>query len=659
MIKYIVFATILILSISIGRAQTSLTDSIHSLKAVEIKKNRTGDNNIGARVSQLNATIVEANSTQTLGTLLNDNSLIYIRSMGQGGVATSSFRGTSSSHTQVNWNGITINPASNGSFDFSLFPTFFTDDVALYHGNNYQKNGSGALGGSINLNNTDNRINWGENKLHSTVLTEIGAFKTYTGGIKTTYTTNRLYSNTRLYYQDSENDFKYENRVFSATPYKEHRKNAQYTQFGIMQELRYKLSENDQLYTNIWYMDNKNHLPQPLIADITFPENTRNKNLRSIINYKGAKGKNNYNFSAAYLLNNYHYQKNDLNTTNIKDKSNSKTHSFITKADYSYQISPDIFVSASLNYKYELMHMETLAKSHSNTSPDGNKLSQHRNTASFQSNMLWKISNPLDFNIQVMGELNDHKFTPTYSAGISYELIKNSLFIQSSTAYNYHYPTLNDMYNHNGNTTLKAEKGFSYDATINFNTDISERLYFKASASYYTMTIHDWIIWLRLGGNSLAQPQNVDKVLAHGAEITTETSLHTGSLWHRLFLNYAYSPSRNKSKGTFESDKSYNKQLPYIPEQKWNAKYLLKVKDFSLSYGISYTGKRYVTPDSEKSTPSSLIHDAQVGYLLHFNQNYKVQLKLRIDNLFDEYYESTKYYPMSLRSWYVSAQFTF
>ena len=77
--------------------------------------------------------------------------------MGQGGVATSSFRGTSSSHTQVNWNGITINPASNGSFDFSLFPTFFTDDVALYHGNNYQKNGSGALGGSINLNNTDIR----------------------------------------------------------------------------------------------------------------------------------------------------------------------------------------------------------------------------------------------------------------------------------------------------------------------------------------------------------------------------------------------------------------------------------------------------------------------------------------------------------------------
>ncbi|MBP6068561.1 MAG: TonB-dependent receptor plug domain-containing protein, partial [Bacteroides sp.] len=114
---------------------------------------RSKEVNIGTRVSKLDEGLLLDNQTKSLSEVLADHSTIYIKSLGQGALSTSSFRGTSSSHTQVNWNGININPAMSSSFDFSQIPAFFTDGVSLYHGSSHLKGGSGGLGGSINLSN--------------------------------------------------------------------------------------------------------------------------------------------------------------------------------------------------------------------------------------------------------------------------------------------------------------------------------------------------------------------------------------------------------------------------------------------------------------------------------------------------------------------------
>ena len=39
----------------------------------------------------------------------------------------------------------------SGTFDFSQIPVFFTDNINLYYGGSHVKNGSGAIGGSVNL----------------------------------------------------------------------------------------------------------------------------------------------------------------------------------------------------------------------------------------------------------------------------------------------------------------------------------------------------------------------------------------------------------------------------------------------------------------------------------------------------------------------------
>ena len=94
------------------------------------------------KTTQIESDIISQNAARSLADVLAENSLLYIKSLGQGAQATSSFRGTSSSHTQVLWNGININSATLGNFDFSLIPGFFVDELNIYSGVAQMRGGS-------------------------------------------------------------------------------------------------------------------------------------------------------------------------------------------------------------------------------------------------------------------------------------------------------------------------------------------------------------------------------------------------------------------------------------------------------------------------------------------------------------------------------------
>ena len=67
----------------------------------------------------------------TVAELLSENSVIYIKSYGSGGLSTASFRGTGAGHTQLTWNDININNPMVGQFDLSLVPAGFIDDINI------------------------------------------------------------------------------------------------------------------------------------------------------------------------------------------------------------------------------------------------------------------------------------------------------------------------------------------------------------------------------------------------------------------------------------------------------------------------------------------------------------------------------------------------
>ena len=165
---------------------------------------------VGTKVTVLSQIEIERNRTKSLSELLLEASSIQIKSMGQGAMATASFRGTAASHTQVLWNGISLNSPQLGSFDFSQIPIYFVDDIALHHGGSAQSEGSGALGGSVNFSNSSKAVE----RPSFSVLTEVASNKTFTEALTAKFTKKNLTSSTRVYYQQSENNFRYLNKVY-------------------------------------------------------------------------------------------------------------------------------------------------------------------------------------------------------------------------------------------------------------------------------------------------------------------------------------------------------------------------------------------------------------------------------------------------------------
>src|SRR5690606_5662237 len=63
---------------------------------------------VGSKIYKIDSASVAQGHQQTLSELISRKSPIYFKNYGQGMLSTVSFRGTSSNHTAVLWNGINI-----------------------------------------------------------------------------------------------------------------------------------------------------------------------------------------------------------------------------------------------------------------------------------------------------------------------------------------------------------------------------------------------------------------------------------------------------------------------------------------------------------------------------------------------------------------------
>ncbi len=630
------------ISIEAQNAKTITGSRLDSV-IVRGKQKTVNEVTVGMRVSNLSETLLKGNQTKSLSELLSDNTMVYIKSLGQGALATSSFRGTSSGHTQVNWNGININPAMSGSFDFSQIPVFFADNVSLYHGSGHLKNGTGALGGSININND---ADWRDSTKLS-AFAEIGSYDTYTVAASVRFLgSNSLYK-TRLYYQNSENDYRYLNKVLKKDDFHEYRKEAKYNMAGVMQEAYFKLKGEADIFSNLWFQHGNRRLPQPIIVNVTQHEKQRDDALKYIIGYKNNIGRHQFSVKGAYMLNLLGYEKWYDNDYFRGEQSDNRSQSIHVVGDYSCQSSSKLNLSGSLNYSHDFVDATSYSKK-----------VVSRDVLALQGGALWDIGSHLKLNGHIMVEMNDNRYAPTFSAGLSSPLIDGLLTAKANVSYNYKFPNMNDLYwQPGGNPDLLPEKGFSYDATLTFTPQIGDFIYLKTEATGYMMNIDNWIMWLPTM-NWYWEPRNVQNVLSYGLEVLTECNLVLDNIKAKLGVNYSYSPSVNRERN-FAEDNTYYKQLPYIPLHKANVRLAVDWKKFSFSYQVCYTGKRYTSADESYSTTAYTIHDVELKKEISISRKCGLTPKLRINNLFDAYYESTQYYPMPLRNISGSLMLTF
>ena len=144
--------TIFISSVCALQAQ-AVIDTI-DLPEVRLEHDRLRTHAIATDVEVFQGDDLGEFSSHSLADFLSENTSFYFKKYGA--LATPSFRGTSSAHTLVLWNGIPINSIANGLIDFSILPANTADELAIVYGGDGSVFGSGAIGGSVHLNSINN-----------------------------------------------------------------------------------------------------------------------------------------------------------------------------------------------------------------------------------------------------------------------------------------------------------------------------------------------------------------------------------------------------------------------------------------------------------------------------------------------------------------------
>ena len=219
---------------------------------------------------------------------------------------------------------------------------------------------------------------------------------------------------------------------------------------------------------------------------------------------------------------------------------------------------------------------------------------------------------------------------------------------------------MNDLYfKPGGNPGLEPEKGFTYDAGIEWEIS-RKRFQLRGNASAFDSYIKDWILWTP-NTKGYWQPSNVKEVHNYGVETTLEAGLkirkHTLA---SLTANYAFTPSINKGEQSGGNDASYGKQLCYVPRHSANLSARVQWKSWALQYKWVHYSERFTTTSNEVSYITGRLKPYFMSDIT-LEKTFRLRhldasVKGVVNNLFDTDYVTVLSRPMAGRNFEVFIQ---
>lgn len=631
----------------------------------------------GVKRQKLDTLVLSSLASNSLSQVLSENTPIFIKSYGRGSMASASFRGTAPSHTKVLWNDIEINNPMLGMVDFSLIPTWFIDDVSIAYGAASLQKTTGALGGSIELNN---KAQWNKGWNFHT-LTSLGEYHTYDQFFSGNYSTKKWSVKTKTFYSSSKNDFKFINHdiILSVdlsdgkkTHPKQTQTQAEYEKYGLMQELYYRASEKDIISTKIWWQKSDRNLPM-LSSDEKNDRkeiedeiklNNFNKqydqSVRAVAKWKHYESNLQYTTNLGYIFSNLDYfydvRLYDGTITRRID-SKSTVNSCFAKTNLSFDLGPKTKFYSTYNFQmHKVDSKETVNKT---------QYEKSRTEMNLMLNAEHYWTKNLIQNVSLQAPVTDGNIDPLiWVAGLQYQRIEKNVFrIQTNFTKNFHRPTLNDLYfQPGGNADLKHEKGYTGEIDLGYSI-ISLGAKLDLDATYYQSKIKDWILWLPNGNRGYWEPMNVKKVETKGLELKAKLNGKINTkIQYKLIANYAITKSINCGDKYGEEDLSYKKQLPYIPKKSANVIASVIWKNTNLLTHFNYYSRRYTTTSNESNTLRDYLYSCYINNV-SLSQSFvlfsklKAKLQIKINNVFDEKYRSILQRPMPGRNYTILIDF--
>ncbi len=554
---------------------------------------------------QLIADSIIKNSYESLGSLLQKQANFYFKQNGNGMVSSISLRGTSASQTGVYWNGISINSALNGQTDFNTLQGNSFDEIEVRKGGGSVLLGNGSIGGAVNLKD---KVSFEQRQL-AMLLAGAGSYETYFSQLTALVSNERFYGKISGGIQNSTNDYEY-----LGTDLKND--NGDYENYNINATLGFKINDYHSLSLNASVFDNDRNLSRTLSTESL--SNLVSKDRRLLLDWKFVGDRFTSSLKTAFLYEDFKY----LFDRNVADnQSYGESERFIVKYDFSYFLNNKMFFRAGLEFENAVGSGSSIT-SVSQNDATAYFLLHHEPFDRFMYNASFRL-----------GASSAYEIPFIYSLDAKYS-ISDKLSIRSAFSTNYRLPTFNDLYwEPGGNPDLKPENSLSGELGLDYKMN-DFRL---AGAAYFIKSI-DLIQWRPIT-QDFWQPQNISDASNFGLEFSGTYNLTLGAHIFGINAKYDY---------TIAQDDEINKQLIYVPKHRAGGSIDYSWRKWRFNYDLQYVGEVFITTSNTQTLDAYLLSD-----LSFFRTVFKemINLGFRINNLFNEDYQSVAYRPMPGRNY--------
>ncbi len=491
-----------------------------------------------------------------------------------------------------------------------------------------------------------------------------------------TYGNDHWSSSTRAVYSSSPNDYEYTNHDKKVNIYdddhnivgqyhpKERNRSGSFKDFHILQEVYYNTLRGDRFGVNAWFVNSNRELPM-LTTDYgkasDFENRQREHTFRGILSWDHNRSNWRTGVKGGYVHTwmGYDY-KREVAPDNwaVMTRSRSKVNTIYGQIDGEYNPARRWYFTANVS-----------AHQHFVRSEDNNIILQEggngivgydkgRIELSGAFSAKWQATDRIGMSLVLREEMFGEKWAPLTPAFFIDGLVarRGNVMLRASVSRNHKFPTLNDMYFlPGGNPDLRSEEGWTYDAGMSFDIggesleSGSRAIALGGSVTWFDSYIDDWIIWLPTT-KGFFSPRNVKKVHAYGIEVKGNMALRPAKGW-LIDLNgsYSWTPSINEGEKMSPADMSVGKQLPYVPKHSASVTGRLSWQSWSFLYKWAYYSERFTMSSNDYTLTGHLPDYFMSNVSLEKGLSFKpldMQLKLAVNNLFNEDYMSVLSRPM-------------
>lgn len=560
---------------------------------------------------------IQKNSSN-LSEVLRFQSPVYIKENGRGAVSSPSFRGTTAQQTAFVWNGININSQFLGQGDINNIAVFGYDQVEIKSGGGSVIYGSGAIGGSIHLNN-DLSFNQGFKGVFNS---EVASFGTYNNFLKAAYSNDKFSFKVSGNYLISQNDYE--------VPEKNNyiNRNAKFynTTFNI--GTAYKIAKYQTIsWQSQFYDATQNYR---ILAENVDKTSYKAQTFRSLVSWDIDKSKFSNSLKAAYTEDNFKY----FGIYNAPFTSGGINKNYIFKNDFNYFIIPKL--NFNVIGEFQQNQGEGLGTSELKD--------VSRNVGSVAGLLRYFATPNLRFEAGIKQNFVEDITSPLLYSFSGKWKANNWYQVNLNLSKNFRFPSFNDLYwEPGGNLNLKSET--SIQADLNQEFSLSG---FKLSITPYYIKIDNMIRWLPTAFGYWAA-FNTEKVESYGLEsqLSYQKNFNENHSL-KLIAGYVYTKS---------VDLENQKQLMYVPLHKFtsNVDYQYKFLNF-FAQGM-FNGLTYTTSDESKKYAIYPYFVMNTGISATIFKKYTLGFK--VNNITDTVYETVEYYPLPKRNYSINATINF